>query len=84
MWLCTAKIPFPSLVKAGWGVRSLGWNAHASVEPYSLDYGSAGWFARGRYHEMRERVFDGGEVKGYLRTHRFEVFGGGRTLGGKA
>jgi hypothetical protein len=66
-------------VKAGYGLRALGWNLHASVDPYSLDYGSKGWFARGRYHEMRERVFDGGEVKGYLRTHRFEIFGGGQV-----
>ncbi len=71
--------PLPTLAKAGYGLRPLGWNVHGSLEPYSLEYGNAGWFVRGRYHEMRRRVFEDGEVASYLRTHRLEMFGGGQV-----
>ena len=70
--------PLPSLVKAGWGLRPLGWNVHGSLEPYALEHGNAGWFLRGDYHEMRQRVFEDGEVTRYLRTHRMELFTGGQ------
>jgi len=70
--------PLPTLAKAGYGLRPLGWNVHGSLEPYSLEYGNPGWFMRGRYHEMRRRVFEDGEVTRYLRTHRLELFGGGQ------
>ena len=71
--------PLPSLAKIGWGVTPLGWNLHGSLEPYALEYGNPGWFVRGRYHEMRTRVFEGGEEVRTLRTNRFEIFGGGQV-----
>jgi len=72
------SVSLPTLVKAGWGLRPLGWNLHGSLEPQALDHGNAGWFLRGRYHEMRRRVFEDGEVTRYLRTHRLEMFAGGQ------
>jgi hypothetical protein len=71
--------PWPSLAKLGWGLRPLGWNLHGSLEPYALDYGNAGWFVRGRYHEMRTRVIEDGEEVRTLRTNRFEALGGGQV-----
>ncbi len=71
--------PWPSLGKVGWGLRPLGWNLHGSLEPYALDQGNHGWFVRGRYHEMRTRVFEGREPVRTLRTNRFELFGGGQV-----
>src|SRR5439155_2228726 len=70
--------PLPSLARIGWGLRPLGWNVHGSLEPYALEFGNSGWFMRGRYQEMRTRVFDGGEEVRTLRTNRFETFGGGQ------
>ena len=70
--------PFPSLAKLGYGLRPLGWNVHGTLEPYALEHGNSGWFVRGRYHEMRERVFEDGDVVSYLRTHRLEFFAGGQ------
>jgi predicted acylesterase/phospholipase RssA len=70
--------PWPTLAKVGWGLRPLGWNLHGSLEPYALDQGNRGWFVRGRYHEMRTRVFEGHESVRTLRTNRLEVFGGGQ------
>jgi hypothetical protein len=70
--------PWPSFGKFGYGLRPLGWNVHGSLEPYALDQGNAGWFLRGRYHEMRQRIFEDGEVARYLRTHRLEFFAGGQ------
>ena len=70
--------PLPSLAKVGWALRPLGWSVHASLEPYALEHGNPGWFVRGRYHEMRTRVFESGEEVHTLRTNRLEAFGGGQ------
>jgi predicted acylesterase/phospholipase RssA len=72
--------PLPSLVRLGWGWRTLGWSLHASLEPYALDHGSPGWFVRGRYHELENRVFVDHEEVGRLRTDRFEILGGGQLV----
>jgi len=70
--------PLPSLARIGWGVRPLGWDVNGSLEPYALEHGNPGWFMRGRYHEMRTRIIEGGEEVSTLRTHRLEALGGGQ------
>jgi hypothetical protein len=71
--------PSPSLVRLGWTVRPLGWGVHGSLEPRTLDYGSPGVFVRGRYHELRTRVFAGDELARHLRTHRLELVAGAQV-----
>lgn len=70
--------PFPALAKFGWALRPLGWTVHGTLEPYSLEQGNRGWFVRGRYHELRTRVFTDGEEVRTLHTNRGELFAGGQ------
>ena len=70
--------PLPSMVKAGGAWTSLGSSLQASLEPYALDYGSPGWFARGRYQHRRSRIFSKGEEISSLSTYRGESFLGGQ------
>jgi hemolysin activation/secretion protein len=60
-------------------VGPLGWALQGSLEPYALEHGNPGWFVRGRYHELRTRVFESGEEEQTLHTNRLEIFGGGQT-----
>jgi len=71
--------PWPAIVKLGGAVRRLGWSVHASLEPYVLDYGSTGWFVRGRYHQLKTRIFDQGDEIDRVRTDRAELLGGGQV-----
>jgi predicted acylesterase/phospholipase RssA len=71
--------PLPALARIGGAIRSLGPSVHFSLEPYALDYGTTGWFLRGRWHDLRTRVFRGGEEQDRLETERFEAFVGGQV-----
>jgi hypothetical protein len=62
----------------GIGWRYSGGSAQVSLEPYALDQGSWGWFARGRYHELGTRVFVDGEEVDRPHTNRGEAFLGGQ------
>jgi hypothetical protein len=70
--------PLPAIVKLGGLWHSLGGAVQASFEPYALDYGSAGWFVRGRHAHIRRRVFDEGHEVGKIYTVRDEGFAGGQ------
>ena len=66
--------PLPAIVKLGGSWTSLGLAGQASFEPYALDYGSAGWFVRARYHHLQQRIFDDGHEVSRISTVRAEGF----------
>jgi NTE family protein len=72
------KGPLPAIVKLGGLWHSLGGAVQASFEPYALDYGSAGWFVRGRHHHLRRRIFEDGHEISTIYTVRDEGFVGGQ------
>ena len=70
--------PLPAIVRLGGIWHSLGGAVQASFEPYALDYGSNGWFVRGRHLHLRRRVFEDGHEVSKIYTVRDEGFVGGQ------
>lgn len=66
--------PLPALVRLGVAWRSLGRSLHLSLEPHALDYGTSGWFVRGRVQELDTRVFEGGDELYRIEVRRGEAF----------
>jgi len=64
--------PLPALVRVDGVLRQFSWAVNVSGEPYALERGSMGWFARGTLRGTGVRVFANGERTGLLTSDRTE------------
>ena len=64
--------PLPALVRIDGVLRQFSWAVNVSGEPYALERGSMGWFARGTLRGSGVRVFEVGQRTGLLTSDRTE------------
>ena len=72
------KGPLPALVRVDGAIRQLGWDLNLSAEPYALDRGATGWFARATQRFTNTRIYENGGVQSLLGTDRSEALLGGQ------
>jgi predicted acylesterase/phospholipase RssA len=65
--------PLPALVRLDGAIRQLGWDLNLSAEPYALDRGATGWFARATQRFTDTRIYENGGVQSLLGTDRSEA-----------